>query len=279
MRVRVTTYKMLGMSFIPIFSIIMLSFGLALINEEINYGVGVLLISISSISFIGALFIPSRLYMRWQFNHFYNEGHPDCFMIFAAKMVSLDSHYSEKERKRVSKYINREFRPDYSQLKINNFDVLVKDIDEFYQKFKFSVKSLTRINRLRLMNNLVGIALVDRFLSDKEKDFLENLVDYFGLTSKDLSLIFEMYSYVSQEETEYQKTLKTKSDYSNHRSYSILGLEPTATQKEVRDAYRELAKVYHPDKQRGSKESKNIARAQFQVIAQAYEVIKKEKGN
>lgn len=238
MRVRVTTYKMLGMSFITIFSIIMLSFGLALINEEINYGVGVLLILIFSISFIGALFIPSRLYMRWQFNHFYNEGHPDCFMIFAAKMVSLDSHYSEKERKRVSKYINREFRPDYSQLKINNFDVLVKDIDEFYQKFKFSVKSL-----------------------------------------KDLSLIFEMYSYVSQEETEYQKTLKTKSDYSNHRSYSILGLEPTATQKEVRDAYRELAKVYHPDKQRGSKESKNIARAQFQVIAQAYEVIKKEKGN
>ena len=56
MRVRVTTYKMLGMSFITIFSIIMLSFGLALINEEINYGVGVLLISISSISFIGALF-------------------------------------------------------------------------------------------------------------------------------------------------------------------------------------------------------------------------------
>ena len=50
--------------------------------------------------------------------------------------------------------------------------------------------------------------------------------------------------------------------------YKVLGLEPTATQDEVKTAYRKLARKFHPDL---NKESS--AEAQFKEIGEAYEVL------
>ncbi|MDO8449541.1 MAG: DnaJ C-terminal domain-containing protein [Rhodoferax sp.] len=51
--------------------------------------------------------------------------------------------------------------------------------------------------------------------------------------------------------------------------YSIMGLERTATQDEIKRAYRALARKYHPDV---SKESN--AEARFKEVGEAYEVLK-----
>lgn len=50
----------------------------------------------------------------------------------------------------------------------------------------------------------------------------------------------------------------------------ILGLEETATLREIRDAYRKLALKYHPDKCQGNrKESEEM----FKKITAAYDII------
>jgi DnaJ-class molecular chaperone len=51
--------------------------------------------------------------------------------------------------------------------------------------------------------------------------------------------------------------------------YGTLGVEKTATAAEIRDAYRNLAKKYHPDLNPGSK----AAEAKFKEISLAYETI------
>lgn len=66
--------------------------------------------------------------------------------------------------------------------------------------------------------------------------------------------------------------------YLNNRSISLkrsqwthydhLGINPGATQGEIKAAYYKLSKVYHPDTNEGSKE----AAEKFRTISEAYEV-------
>ena len=51
--------------------------------------------------------------------------------------------------------------------------------------------------------------------------------------------------------------------------YEILGVKKTATDDELKKAYRNLAKKYHPDKNKGNKE----AEAKFKEISEAYAVL------
>lgn len=52
--------------------------------------------------------------------------------------------------------------------------------------------------------------------------------------------------------------------------YEILGVSPTATQEEIKQAFRRLAKQYHPDVYKGDKKE---AERKFRRIAEAYEVL------
>ncbi|KAK3989532.1 DnaJ subfamily C member 7 [Cladorrhinum sp. PSN332] len=67
---------------------------------------------------------------------------------------------------------------------------------------------------------------------------------------------------VRRAELELKKSLRK--DY-----YKILGIEKTATETEIKKAYRKLAIVHHPDKNPGDK----TAEARFKDISEAYETL------
>lgn len=56
-------------------------------------------------------------------------------------------------------------------------------------------------------------------------------------------------------------------DYKDY--YKILGIDKSATQAEIKKAYRALAKKYHPDKNKGN----TAAEEKFKDISEAYEVL------
>lgn len=56
------------------------------------------------------------------------------------------------------------------------------------------------------------------------------------------------------------------------QAYAILGLDPTATDEEVRARYRELAKRLHPDV--AGKATEHL----FRLVQMAYEQVAKERG-
>jgi DnaJ like chaperone protein len=62
-------------------------------------------------------------------------------------------------------------------------------------------------------------------------------------------------------------------------AYRILEIEPTATNDEVKSAYRTMAKKYHPDKvSHLGEEIQKTANEKFKKVNEAYEKIKNERG-
>jgi len=62
-------------------------------------------------------------------------------------------------------------------------------------------------------------------------------------------------------------------------SYKILGIDMTATNEQIKNAYRNLAIKYHPDKYATqSPQVQQDAEAKFIEIQNAYETIKAERG-
>ena len=62
-------------------------------------------------------------------------------------------------------------------------------------------------------------------------------------------------------------------------AYQILGIDPSASDEEVKKAYRDMAKKNHPDLVSNLGEDvRKDAEKKFQRINEAYESIKKQRG-
>ena len=115
--------------------------------------------------------------------------------------------------------------------------------------------------RLQLFHYLVQIALADGDFSKSEKSVLEAIGSTIGLNNSDVSSVISMF-------------------YKDASSaYTVLGVSPSATDDEVRTAYRRMAMKNHPDKVAtlGADVQKSAAE-KFRQIQEAYESIKLERG-
>lgn len=115
--------------------------------------------------------------------------------------------------------------------------------------------------RLELLHLLYGISQADGEIHESEVKMIEKIAFYMDISRDDIASIRAMF--VKDAES----------------AYKILEIEASATDDEVKKAYRKMAVKYHPDKVAHlGDELQNQAKEKFQKVQQAYEDIKKKRG-
>jgi len=115
--------------------------------------------------------------------------------------------------------------------------------------------------RLQLFHYLAGIANADGDFSASEKSVLEAVASAIRLNASDAASVIAMY---------YRDTTS---------AYAVLEISPSATDDEVKSAYRRMAMKNHPDKVASlGPDVQKAAEEKFRKIQEAYETIKKQRG-
>ncbi|MDR2011032.1 MAG: DnaJ domain-containing protein [Bacteroidales bacterium] len=130
-------------------------------------------------------------------------------------------------------------------------------IDEVCYKIKHS---MTTPLKLQILHYLYQLGNADGALNAQELGVIENIAIKIGLSYADNNSIKNMF------------IVQTDS------AYEILGVSKNSSDDEIKKAYRDMAKKYHPDKVNTMGEDvKNAAKEKFQKVNQAYDAIRKER--
>lgn len=181
-------------------------------------------------------------------------------LILTAAVMKADGKVMKSELNFVKDFLAKNFGNDNLQNRIDILrNLLDKNID-VYQACEKIRTAFPYATKLQLLHYLFGIAVADSDCSKSEKDLIERIANLIGLSSADYKSIEAMYFNVTDS------------------AYVILQIEKTASDEEIKKAYKRMCIKYHPDKVAHlGEEAQKAANAKFQEINNAYEKIKKER--
>ncbi len=194
--------------------------------------------------------------------------------MLAAVVIKADGRSSQKELD----YVRDNFIRMYGKERANN---AFKLFNEIRKKGTIPTRQvciqirqhMTHASRLQLLHFLFGIAKSDGSVSQAEADVIKRISGYLYISNRDFESIKAMF-YGS-----YSSSSSSSSTFSSSNAYKILEITKSATNDEVKKAYRKMAKKHHPDKLRHLGEAhQKGAEEKFRQIQQAYEQIQAERG-
>lgn len=182
-------------------------------------------------------------------------------LVLAAIVIKADGKVDQRELN----FVRSQFVGMYGKARANNafqlFNGIMKKKISARQVCMQIRQNMTHSSRLQLLHFLFGIAKADEHVSEIEVDQIRKIAGYLYINQYDFESIKAMF---------YSST---------DSAYKILEIEKSASDTEVKKAYRKMAKKYHPDKLQGlGQEHLKGAQEKFQKIQAAYESIKKERG-
>jgi DnaJ like chaperone protein len=123
--------------------------------------------------------------------------------------------------------------------------------------------SMNYSSKLELLHLLFNIAYADGEVIASELNTIQRIATIFRIDRLDFESIKA--PYMKQVDRDW--------------AYKALEIEPSATNDEIKKAYRRMAMKYHPDKvHQLGEDVKKSATEKFRSVNEAYESLKKERG-
>lgn len=183
-------------------------------------------------------------------------------LILASIVIKADGKQDQRELD----FVRLQFVNMYGKERANHAFKLFKEINKQQnistRQVCLQIKQMMQhASRLQLIHFLFGIAKADGLVTDDEVHQIYTIAGYLGISHNDYESIKAMF-------------------YKNADSaYKILEIDKTATNDEIKKAYRTMAKKYHPDKViHLGKEHQKGAEEKFKQVQDAYEQLQKERG-
>lgn len=182
-------------------------------------------------------------------------------LVLSAAVMKADGSVKKSELDYVKSFFLRNFGQERAEKYILMLREILKQDIQVYEVSQQVGRFMEYSSKLQLLHYLFGIASADGTTHENEVDVISVISKYMGISSSDFQSIKAMF--VQQVDG----------------AYKILGIDANATDDEVKKAYREMAKKYHPDKVAYLGEDvRKSAEQKLQEVNEAYEKIRKQRG-
>lgn len=181
-------------------------------------------------------------------------------LVLIAAIMKVDGKVVKAELDYVKQFFIRQFGESMTREAL----VMLKDILKQEIPVRDVCEQITRnidySSRLQLLHLLFNISIADGSVHPSEVELIEKISGFMAINSSDFISIRNMFL----PETD--------------SSYKILEIDRSASDEDIKKAYRKMAVKYHPDKvSHLGEEFRKTAEDKFKKVNEAYEKIKKER--
>ncbi len=180
----------------------------------------------------------------------------------ASLVIKADGKVNQSELDYVRQYFVQAYGKERANATFRTFNEIIKSREISAQKIGMLLRQRMRYeSRLQVVHFLFSIANADGHVAAAEVNQIRSIAGFLAIQHKDFESIKAMF-------------------FKNPDSaYKILEIERTATVSDIKKAYREMVKKYHPDKlQHMDEVYRKGAEEKFRKVQEAYEQLQKEKG-
>ena len=182
-------------------------------------------------------------------------------LVLSAAVIKADGKTLQSELDYVKDFVRRNFGDAAVPEAMRMLEEFTRQDVNIYSVGPQIARFMNYSQRLQLFHYLAQLAMADGQFDKKEKSVLEAIGATIGLGGADINSVIAMF---------YKETSS---------AYTVLEVSPSATDDEVRAAYRKMAMKNHPDKVATlGPDVQKAAAEKFRQVQEAYEAIKKERG-
>ena len=181
-------------------------------------------------------------------------------LVLFAKVMKADGKLLKSELDYVKSFLKRNLSRQQAQVFIKMFLEILKQEYSTAEVCRQIQRSMDHPSRLELMHVLFGLSASDGEIHPEEVRVIHTISGYLNISNKDYESI---------------KAIFIKDINS---VYKILEIDSSASDNDVKKAYRKMAVKYHPDKVAHlGKEIQKTAEEKFKAVNDAYSEIKKQR--
>ncbi len=184
-------------------------------------------------------------------------------LVLAAAVMKADGHVKKQELEVVKRFLLNNYGEEGGKEALQLLkNLLEQEID--YMSVAHQIRdNVNYSTRVEIVHLLLDLAHADGSYDSTEQYVIERMVVGLYISNADYRSLLALYG--KQHDPEW--------------AYKALEIEPSATNEEVKKAYRRMAMKYHPDKVASAGDDiKQKATEKFRGINEAYEYIKKQRG-
>ncbi len=182
-------------------------------------------------------------------------------LVLLGAVMKADNQLLKSELDYVKQFLQQQFSSQDTQNYMTLFKDIIKQDYPLRDVCRQIQRSMDHPSRLELIHVLFGLSQADGHVHPDEIKVIHTIARYLNVNENDFNSI---------------KAMVIKD---THSAYEVLEIEKSATDSEVKKAYRKMASKYHPDKVAHlGEELKNLAEEKFKSVNDAYQSVKKERG-